>query len=85
MTRYGLPQMIRSDNGSPFVATNALLGLSRLSAWWVALGIGAASKHHEEIRKSRHKQAPNLKPPNAKAEFEIADREKIAELLGCTQ
>jgi putative transposase len=37
--RYGLPQSIRSDNGSPFAAVNALLGLSRLSAWWVALGI----------------------------------------------
>ncbi len=37
--RYGLPQMIRSDNGSPFAAMRALLGLSRLSAWWVALGI----------------------------------------------
>jgi putative transposase len=37
--RYGLPQSIRSDNGSPFAAMNALLGLSRLSAWWVALGI----------------------------------------------
>jgi transposase InsO family protein len=37
--RYGLPQRIRSDNGSPFGATSALLGLSRLSAWWVALGI----------------------------------------------
>jgi len=37
--RYGLPQRIRSDNGSPFAAINALLGLSQLSAWWVALGI----------------------------------------------
>jgi transposase InsO family protein len=37
--RYGVPQRIRSDNGSPFAAINALLGLSRLSAWWVALGI----------------------------------------------
>jgi len=37
--RYGLPQSIRSDNGTPFAATSALLGLSRLSAWWVALGI----------------------------------------------
>jgi putative transposase len=37
--RYGLPQSIRSDNGSPFAAMSALLGLSRLSAWWVALGI----------------------------------------------
>lgn len=37
--RYGLPQAIRSDNGSPFASRNAPFGLSRLSAWWVALGI----------------------------------------------
>lgn len=35
---YGLPKVIKSDNGSPF-ASHALLGLSRLSAWWIALGI----------------------------------------------
>jgi putative transposase len=38
-TRHGLPEMIRSDNGSPFACTRAPLGLSRLSAWWLALGI----------------------------------------------
>jgi len=37
--RQGLPQAIRSDNGVPFASSNALLGLSRLSVWWVALGI----------------------------------------------
>ena len=37
--RYGLPGAIRSDNGSPFAHVRGLLGLSRLSAWWVALGI----------------------------------------------
>jgi transposase InsO family protein len=36
--RYGLPLAIRVDNGSPFGATGAL-GLTRLSAWWVKLGI----------------------------------------------
>lgn len=36
---YGLPKAIRSDNGTPFACTRAPLGLSRLSAWWVALGI----------------------------------------------
>jgi len=36
---YGLPRVIRSDNGSPFASVHAPLGLSRLSAWWVALGI----------------------------------------------
>jgi putative transposase len=35
----GLPQAIRSDNGSPFASANGLFGLSRLSAWWIALGI----------------------------------------------
>src|ERR1043166_5353933 len=35
----GLPQAIRSDNGSPFAHVSAVLGLSQLSAWWVALGI----------------------------------------------
>lgn len=36
---YGLPYAIRSDNGTPFACTRAPLGLSRLSAWWIALGI----------------------------------------------
>jgi putative transposase len=36
---YGLPEAIRSDNGVPF-ATQALCGLSRLSVWWMKLGIG---------------------------------------------
>lgn len=37
--KHGLPQTIRSDNGIPFAMTKAPLGLSRLSAWWVVLGI----------------------------------------------
>lgn len=37
--QYGLPQVIHSDNGVPFASTRAPLGLSQLSAWWVALGI----------------------------------------------
>jgi putative transposase len=36
--RYGLPLVIRADNGSPFGSGGAL-GLTRLSAWWVKLGI----------------------------------------------
>lgn len=35
---YGLPDRIRSDNGSPF-ATCALGRLSALSVWWLKLGI----------------------------------------------
>jgi putative transposase len=35
---YGLPAAIRSDNGAPF-ASRATGGLSRLSVWWIRLGI----------------------------------------------
>jgi transposase InsO family protein len=35
---YGLPQRIRSDNGGPFASTG-LARLSRLSVWWMRLGI----------------------------------------------
>jgi len=35
----GLPQAIRSDNGVPFAAPNALFNLSKLSVWWLRLGI----------------------------------------------
>lgn len=37
---YGMPAMIRTDNGTPF-ATTGLAGLSKLSAWWLRLGIRA--------------------------------------------
>lgn len=36
---YGLPEYIRCDNGSPFSFSGAFCGLSRLSAWWLKLGI----------------------------------------------
>jgi transposase InsO family protein len=35
---FGLPTCIRSDNGTPFASTG-LAGLSRLSVWWMQLGI----------------------------------------------
>ena len=36
---FGLPRAIRTDNGVPFSCCNALYGLSRLSVWWLRLGI----------------------------------------------
>jgi putative transposase len=60
--RHGLPGAMRSDNGAPF-ASRGLLGLSRLSAWWLALGIdlersrpgcpqdnGAHERMHRDVR-----------------------------------
>lgn len=36
--QYGMPEAIRTDNGSPF-STLAPGGLSRLAVWWIRLGI----------------------------------------------
>jgi hypothetical protein len=36
----GLPTAIRSDNGLPFASPNGLYNLSRLSVWWLRLGVG---------------------------------------------
>jgi len=35
---YGLPRVIRTDNGAPF-ASQAIAGISRLNVWWTQLGI----------------------------------------------
>lgn len=35
---WGMPEAIRSDNGTPF-ASRAIAGLSRLAVWWMKLGI----------------------------------------------
>jgi putative transposase len=36
---FGLPLAIRTDNGVPFASPNGLFGLSKLSVWWLRLGI----------------------------------------------
>lgn len=35
----GLPYAIRTDNGLPFASPNGLFNLSKLSVWWLRLGI----------------------------------------------
>lgn len=49
-TEVGLPKAIRTDNGCPFAST-ALGGLSRLSVWWMKLGIV-----HQRIEKGKPQQ-----------------------------
>jgi putative transposase len=53
---YGLPQRIRSDNGAPFAGTG-VARLSRLSVWWVRLGIALDRNqpHHPE-QNGRHER-----------------------------
>jgi putative transposase len=36
---FGLPSAIRTDNGVPFASGHSLFGLSKLSVWWLRLGI----------------------------------------------
>lgn len=36
---FGLPRAIRTDNGVPFASPNSLFRLSKLSVWWLRLGI----------------------------------------------
>jgi len=47
---YGLPEAIRTDNGPPFASTG-LLGLTKLSVWWMRLGI-----KHERIEPGHPEQ-----------------------------
>lgn len=36
---YGLPLAMRNDNGTPFASANSTWNLTRLSVWWLRLGI----------------------------------------------
>jgi putative transposase len=51
---YGLPRVIRSDNGQPF-ASSGVTGLSQLSVWWIKLGI-----HPERIPPGKPQQNGRL-------------------------
>jgi transposase InsO family protein len=37
--RYGLPRAVLTDNGAPWRAAGEVMGLTRLEAWWLQLGI----------------------------------------------
>jgi transposase InsO family protein len=66
---FGLPTRIRTDNGVPF-ATNTLARLSRLSAWWVRLGVlpeliepGKPQQNGRHERMHRTLKAETTRPP----------------------
>jgi transposase InsO family protein len=69
--RYGLPEVIRVDNGSPF-ASMGLARLSKLSVWWASLGIQVefiqpASPYQNGAHERMHKtlKAEATQPPSA--------------------
>jgi putative transposase len=70
---YGLPRVIRTDNGGPFGAPGALGGFSTLAVWWIRLGIrperidrgvpqqnGAHERMHRAAAPSPNKPASRL-------------------------
>jgi putative transposase len=70
---FGLPEAIRTDNGVPF-ASEALGRLSRLSVWWIKLGIrpeliepGAPQQNGAHERMHRTLKAETARPPAAHA------------------
>ncbi len=68
---YGIPDRIRTDNGVPF-ASNALGRLSRLSIWWIKLGIlpdliepASPQQNGRHERMHRDLKAETAIPPSA--------------------
>jgi len=78
---YGLPYAIRTDNGIPFAGTN-VGGLSRLSIWWIKLGIrperiekGKPQQNgrHERMHRTLKEQAVKPQAVNLRAQQEKLD------------
>jgi len=70
---YGLPCAIRTDNGTPF-ASAGLARLSRLSVWWIKLGIhpeliepGSPQQNGTHERMHRTLKAEATRPPAGSA------------------
>ena len=68
---YGLPLVMRSDNGPPFASTGAG-GLTRLGVWWVKLGItperiepGKPEQNGRHERMHKTLKAETATPPAA--------------------
>lgn len=79
---YGLPERIRTDNGPPFASTG-LAGLSRLSVWWMRLGIvperiqpGTPSENgrHERFHLTLKQETVNPPASTPKKQQEAFDR-----------
>jgi transposase InsO family protein len=82
----GLPAAIRSDNGVPFASPNALFNLSKLSVWWLRLGISIErikpgnpqqNGRHERMHLTLKKEA--TRPPGANSLQQQAKFDKFSE------
>lgn len=94
---HGLPERIRTDNGTPFAA-QTMSGLSQLSVWWIHLGIyperirpGHPQENGRHERMHRTLKDEATRPPQSdlvsqQAEFDrfrtIYNQERPHEALG---
>ncbi len=69
--KFGMPRIIRTDNGPPF-ATTAIGRLSRLSVWWIRLGIfpeliqpGCPQQNGRHERMHKTLKGETTRPPAA--------------------
>jgi transposase InsO family protein len=84
--QYGLPEAIRSDNGSPFASARAVARLSRLSVRWVKLGIrldriepGHPEQNGRHERMHRTLKQETARPP---AQSRSAQQERFDQFRG---
>lgn len=70
---YGLPRVIRTDNGPPFASARALAALSPLALWWIHLGIrperirpGHPQQNGQHERMHRTLKAEAIRPAPAR-------------------
>jgi putative transposase len=69
---YGLPLVIRSDNGVPFASPSAIGRLSKLSVWWIRLGVrperiepGEPQQNGRHERMHKTLKADATRPPSS--------------------
>lgn len=76
--QYGMPQKIRTDNGPPF-ASRAIAGISRLSIYWMKLGIAPErikpghpeqNGRHERMHRTLKAETANPPAPHRRAQQE---------------
>jgi hypothetical protein len=76
---YGLPEAIRTDNGTPFACVG-LAGLTPLSVWWLRLGIQLEricpghpeqNGRHERMHRTLQEEVERSQQPNLKGQQQV--------------
>src|SRR3989338_6798848 len=87
---FGLPVAIRSDNGVPFASGNSAWNLTRLSVWWIRLGLRIErikpgnpkqNGRHERMHRTLKLEATNPPGSNLLQQQEKFDR--FSEQFNC--